>query len=195
MKSTYYYKFSAICSASSGILLIVGWTLNIGRDSLIGSSLALAGYVLAIFAFFGIGAIQHKKQSIVGFIGLVLIVLANALFIPWVFLDMARMSGVAPEVDWWYVERNGPTGIIAIIGGASFIFGFIIFAIDTIRAKILNRWPAYLLILAALQPAFFPFTGLSKMLARIAGVALIGFALNLWSLSKEKNNAIDENND
>ena len=97
MKTEYYYKFSAICSASSGILWIIGWTLNIGRDSLTGSSLALAGYVIAIFAFFGINTIQRKNQSIIGF---VLIILANALFIPWVFLDMARVSGVASEVDW-----------------------------------------------------------------------------------------------
>jgi len=193
MKTEYYYKFSAICSASSGILWIIGWTLNIGRDSLTGSSLALAGYVISIFAFFGINTIQRKNQSIVGFIGFVLIILANALFIPWVFLDMARVSGVAPEVDWWYVERNGPTGIVAIIGGFSFVFGFIIFAIDVLRAKILNRWPAYVLILAALQPALFPFIGVSKLLARIAGVALIGFAWNLWVLSKEKS-IINENN-
>ena len=73
------------------------------------------------------------------------------------------------------------------------MFGFIIFAIDVLRAKILNRWPAYVLILAALQPAFFPVIGVSKRLARIAGVALIGFAWNLWVLSKEKN-IINENN-
>ncbi len=59
------------------------------------------------------------------------------------------------------------------------------FGIDTIRAKVLKRWPAYLLILAAIQPLFFPFTGLSKMLVRIAGLALLGFAWNLWVLAKE----------
>ena len=107
------------------------------------------------------------------------------------FLDLARISGVAPSVDWWFVERNGPTGIIAIIGGAGFVFGFLLFGIDTIRAKVLMRWPAYLLILAAIQPLLFPLTGLSKMLARIAGVALIGFAWNLWALSKANKDSSD----
>lgn len=186
MNQSHFYKFSAICSALSGILLITGWTINIERDSLIGSSLVLTGYVLAIFAFFGIGAIQRDKLSYFGFAAWALIIIANALFIPWVFLDMARASTISQEIDWWYIERNGATGIVAIIGGISFVLGFIIFAIDIIRVKILNPWPAYLLILAALQPALTSFTGMSKMLARIAGIALIGFAWNLWILSKEK---------
>ncbi|HMU47355.1 MAG TPA: hypothetical protein PKC72_13365 [Chitinophagaceae bacterium] len=185
MKLKNFYKFSSICSLLSGASLIIGWTLNIGRDSVIGAEIALAGYVLAIFAFVGIGTMYFEKITVFGFLGLCLIVLANILFIPWVFLDMARESGILPTMDWYYVERNGPPGIVAITGGAAFIFGYLAFGIDTIRAKVKNSWPSYLLILAALQPAFFVFTGQGKMLPRIAGVALLGFAWNLRQLTKK----------
>lgn len=171
---------------TSGLLWIVGWTLDIHRDSLIGAELVLPGYVLAIFAFTAIAGIHFEKLSIIGLIGYFLIIIANALFIPWAFLDISRLSGTTPGVDWYFVERNGPTGVIAIIGGFSFVFGYILFGSDLIRIKLINRWPAILLLLAAIQPLIFPIIQVGKMLPRIAGLSLILFAYQLWSYNKSK---------
>lgn len=188
MKSKNIYRISALSSIISGILFIIGWTLNIDRDSLIGAELALGGYVLAIFAFIGIGAIQRSKLNIIGVIGFILIIIANSLFICWVFLDIARLSGMAPSVNWYEIERTGPTGIIGIIGGASFLFGYILFGIDTLKANVLSKWPAIILIIAGVQPLLNPWIGVGKLLARIGGIALIWFGLNIWMVMKNKEN-------
>ncbi len=186
MKSVYIYKFFALSSIVSGLLQIIGWTLDIDRNSLIGAELVLGGYVLAIFAFMGITSIQRKKLKVLGGIGFILIIIANALFICWVFMDIARLSGMAPSVNWYQIERNGPTGVIGTIGGASFVLGYLLFGIDTFRAGVLNKWAAVILILAGLQPLLYPWIGVGKLLARIGGIALILFGWNIWKLIELK---------
>ncbi|NJO88128.1 MAG: hypothetical protein HC831_03545 [Chloroflexia bacterium] len=176
----------AIISVLSGLLLIVGWTLNIHRGSLPGAVLAMIGYVLAMLAFIAI-AYQHNNQlRFFGILGFVLIVIAHALFIPWVFLDIARLSGIVQGVDWYFVERNGPTGIIAIIGGFAFISGYLLFGIDLARIKTMSQWPAYLLLLAAIQPFIFPIIEVGKLLPRIAGLALILFGIQFMRLFRKQ---------
>ncbi len=105
--------------------------------------------------------------------------------------NLKENETIGPEKGALIITGDGIYGIfkdkfLELIGGAGgFVFGYLLFGIDTIRAKVLKRWPAYSLILAAIQPLFFLFTGLSKMLVRIAGLALLGFAWNLWVLAKE----------
>jgi len=180
------FRFSAVCSFLSGLLLIIGWTVNINRDSLIGASLVLVGYVLGLFAFMGIYGIQYKRLKIIGFLGFIFVIIAIALFVPWAFLDIARISGVASEVGWREVQENGPTQVIGVIGGAGFVLGFFLLGLDTFRAKVLSRWPAILLIIASIMPLIYIWIPVGKLLPRIGGFALLGFGWNLWILSKNK---------
>ncbi|MGI9552489.1 MAG: hypothetical protein ACR2MT_14905 [Aurantibacter sp.] len=186
MKKNDLYRFSAICCVISGLFLIIGWTLNINRDSLTGASIVLIAYVLALFAFMGIYGIQYKKLKIIGFLGFVLVTAASTLFVPWLFLDIARISGVAQEVDWQEVQDIGPTHVIGVCGGIGFVLGFFLLGADTIRAKVFSKWPAILLILAGIMPLIYTWLPIGKLLPRIAGLALLGFGWNLWILSRPK---------
>jgi len=191
MNKNNLYKFSAVCSLITGLFLIVGWTLNIHRDSLIGAFLVLIANVLALFAFMGIYGIQYKKLNIIGLIGFILIITANAVFTPWLFLDIARISGVVPQFNWEEVQSIGPTHVFGVIGGASFVFGYFLLGIDTIRAKVFSKWPAIILIIAGIMPLIYEWIPIGKLLPRIAGLALIGFSWNLWTLTKPNTNTTE----
>lgn len=186
MKTKTLFQFSAFCGFISGLFLVVGWTLNIGRDSLVGASLVLAAYTLAIFAYMGIYGFQYHKLGIMGFLGFVLIITANALFTPWLFLDIGRISGIIPGVGWKEVQETGATHVVGVIGGVSFVLGFLLFGADTIRAKVFNKWPAILLIIAGVMPLIYTWVPIGKLLPRIAGLALIAFSWNLWFMLKSQ---------
>lgn len=186
MKKRDLYRFSSICGSISGLFLTIGWTLNINRDSLVGAFMVLIAYVLALFAFMGIYGIQRKKLKIIGFLGFILVIVANTVFVPWLFLDIARISGVAQQVDWKVVQGVGPTHVIGVIGGIGFVLGFFLLGVGTIRAKVFSKWPAILLIIAGIMPLIYTWLPIGKLLPRIAGLALIGFSWNLWLLSKPK---------
>ena len=181
------FRLGALCGILSGLLLVIGWTINIGRDSLPGASMVLAGYVLAIFAFIGIYGFQYKQLGILGLVSFFLIVMSCALFTPWLFLDVARISEIIQGVGWQEVQENGPTHIIGVIGGVGFVLGFLLFGIKTIQAKLLNKWPAVLLIIASIMPLIYTWVPIGKLLPRIAGLALIGFGVDLWIKSKQSN--------
>jgi hypothetical protein len=183
-------RFSAICSFLSGLFLTIGWTINIRRDSLTGASLLLIAYVLAIFAFMGIYGVQYKRLTFLGFIGFICVIIANALFVPWVFLDIARLSEVAAQIDWKDAQEIGATHVIGVFGGVGFVLGFFLLGLDTIRAKVFNRWPAILLIIASIMPLIYSWLTVGKLLPRIGGLALMGFGWNLWVLSKNTNESL-----
>lgn len=185
MNKTALIKFCATCSILSGVLLVVGWTLNIGRDSLIGASMVLVACILAIFAFMGIYGFQYKKLGILGLAGFFLVIMACALFIPWLFFDIARISEMVQGVGWKEVQENGPTHIVGVFGGVGFVLGFFLLGTKTIHARILNKWPAILLILAGIMPLIYTWVPIGKLLPRIGGLALIGFGLDLWVISKK----------
>jgi hypothetical protein len=184
-RTNVYLLLSGIVSVLAGTLLIAGWTLNLHRDSLPGALLVLPGYILSMLAFTAIAYFHGNRLSIFGISGFAIIIIAHALFIPWPFLDIARISGVITGADWYYVERNGPTGIIAITGGFTFVSGYLLFATDMIRTKVMSRWPAYLLLLAAVQPFIFPLIGVGKLLPRIAGLALVLFGIQFLRIRRK----------
>ncbi len=107
-----------------------------------------------------------------------------ALFTPWLFMDVARISGIVQGVGWKEIQENGPTHIIGVVGGVGFVLGFFLFGAKTIQAKLLNKWPAVLLIIASIMPLIYTWVPIGKLLPRIAGLALIGFGADLWMKSK-----------
>nr|WP_299170531.1 hypothetical protein [uncultured Allomuricauda sp.] len=187
MSKNVLFQLGAVCAILSGLLLAIGWTINIGRDSLIGASMVLAGYVLAIFAFTCIYAIQYKQLGAIGLLAFFLIVMSCALFTPFLFMDIARISEIVKGIGWKEVQENGPTHIIGVIGGIGFVFGFFLFGAKTIQAKVFSKWPAIILMIAAIMPLIYTWVPIGKLLPRIAGLSLIGFGVNLWVKSKGRN--------
>ncbi|WP_298792144.1 hypothetical protein [uncultured Allomuricauda sp.] len=187
MSKNVLFQLGAVCGILSGLLLAIGWTINIGRDSLIGASMVLAGYVLAIFAFTGMYGFQYKQIGFLGLLAFFLIVMSCAVFTPWLFLDIGRISGIIQGVGWQEVQENGATHVVGVIGGVGFVLGYLLFGIKTIQAKLLNKWPAILLIVAAIMPLIYTWVPIGKLLPRLAGLALMGFGIDLWVKSKGRN--------
>ncbi|MCB1041589.1 MAG: hypothetical protein KDC35_01535 [Acidobacteria bacterium] len=188
MIQKFQVQASALALLLSGVLLISGWTLNAQRDSLIGASFAMAGYVLSGFGLTGLFAFQSRQTGWLGLFGWFAMLGATFLFIPFVFADIARLSGVAPGLDRKLIESSGGTFVIGAISGVAYMLGLPAYGIASLRARLLWRWPAFLLIAAAFMPLVAMWLGTNKLLARIAGLAFIGFGINLWRLAK----SIDE---
>jgi len=188
MKKDALIRFGSLCSLSAGLLLAVGWTINIKRDSLIGASLVLAGYVLALFAFISIYDFQREKLGVFGFLAFVLLIISCTLFTPWLFFDIARISGIVTGTGWKEIQESGPTHVIGVIGGFGVVVGFFLLGITTIQAKLLSKWPAILLIIASIMPLIYSWLPIGKLLPRIGGLALVGFGLDLWAKSKKQSN-------
>jgi hypothetical protein len=93
-------------------------------------------------------------------------------------------SGLGSELA--DVQENGPTQIIGIIGGVTFVFSFFLLGIDTIRAGVFMKWPPILLIVAGTTALIYTWVPIGKLLPRIAGVAMLGFGWHLWILAKNR---------
>lgn len=177
-------RATAVVSCLSGSFLMVGWTLNIGRDSLLGAHLVLAAYVLAGFSFTGLYAAQRRRFGWTGFVAYVLLVVGCALFVSFLFVDIARISGAAPEAQWQVIERGGgPTQNLGVVGALAFVFGFVLWAVASLRARTLSRWPAWVLAAAGIAPLLYTWIPIGKLLPRLGGLALVGFGLSLWARS------------
>ncbi|MEP5611067.1 MAG: hypothetical protein ABJP45_02400 [Cyclobacteriaceae bacterium] len=187
MRKSDLFRIAAICSLLSGLLLIIGWTINIKRDSLLGASLVLAAYILAMFAYMGIYGIQYSKLTLFGFLGFFFLIIACAVFTPFLFLDLGRISNVV-VANWKTVQEEGATHVVGVVGALGFLLGYIFLGIDTLRAKVFNKWPAILLIIAAIMPLIYTWVPIGKLLPRIGGLALIGFGINLWVLTRDLEN-------
>lgn len=177
-------RATAVVSCLSGLLLMIGWTLNIGRDSLLGAHLVLAAYVLAVLSFSGLYAAQHRQFGWIGFVAYVLLAIGCALFVSFLFVDIARIGGAAPQAHWQIVERGGgPTQSIGVIGALAFVFGFVLWAVASLRAQRLSSWPAWVLAAAGIAPLLYTWIPIGKLLPRLGGLALLGFGLSLWARS------------
>jgi hypothetical protein len=174
-----WLPLSGIASAVGGVLLIIGWSLNIGRDSLLGSVLLFIAYVLCVFAVVGLFSVQVERVGGLGLAGFVLLVFGNIVFASILFVDIARNSGLLEDLDYQTLQENGATQVIVIAGGAALMFGCLVFGLSTLRAAVFSRWAAVLLIVAGLMPLVSPLIGTQKMLARISGIALIGLGIDL----------------
>ncbi|MFY9243650.1 MAG: hypothetical protein WAO74_11545 [Polaribacter sp.] len=192
MNNTIINKLIAVIAIISGVLLFIGWTLNINRDSLVGAMLLIPAYILSMFAFLGI--YSKQKEQLLSLIGFSLIIIATTLFIPWVVLDIARLAEIIPAFEWKKPEEVYPTRIIGIIGGVSYVLGFIIFGIAIIKGKVFKWWIGALLILASVVPLFHSILGIGKLLVRIEALTLIAFGWNILSSArinkKQKNEQI-----
>ena len=174
-----YIVLSGFLAIFCEVLLVVGWTLNIERNSLLGSILTLFGYVLTVFATIGICALHFTIFDFRGKLGAALTIFASTLFTSWLFLDVARISEVVPFFDWAEVQSNGPTHKIGVVGGVSFVLGFFLIGFDAIRSGLLPKWPAYVMILASLMPLVYSLVPIGKLLPRIGGLAFIGYGIEM----------------
>lgn len=116
-------------------------------------------------------------------------IFANAFILPllvsrapeFVVSYVGTASGVAGEMD------IGALGLIYAIVGGLYMLGGLLFGIATLRARILSRWPALLLaVAAAVTPAAALLPHDIQRLAAIpVGLALAWLGYALWSERRE----------
>ncbi|MCB1050910.1 MAG: hypothetical protein H6510_02425 [Acidobacteria bacterium] len=182
MKDRAHIFFALMC-ALSGLGWLIGWTLNINRDSLLGAEIAFTGYALAPFALLGIFECQRHRSGPFLVLGFFVCLLANTLFIGWTFLDIARLSGVAPGVDWLQVQSQGPTRVVGVCGGLAWMIGLVCLGWGSLRAAVFSKVPCLMLGISGLLP-LLPIA-INKRLVRVAALAFLLLAIEIWRLPKK----------
>jgi hypothetical protein len=159
-------------------------------------SFSTAMCFLALLGITGLYARQVKEAGWLGLAGYIVFSLFWALQAPYVFAEafiLPQLTTAAPEfVQGWLAMAGGPAGgtnlgalatIYQVGVTLLYILGGLLFGIATLRAGILSRWAAGLLIVA---PLVAPVAGLLPgELHRIAavpmGIALAWLGYALWS--------------
>ena len=156
---------------------------------------------LALLGVTGLYARQVNEAGWLGLVGYLVFSLFWALQAPYVFAEafiLPHLTNAAPQfVQGWMTIAGGPVGggmslgalaTVYQIVGLLYILGGLLFGIAMLRAGILSRWAAVLLIVA---PLVAPVAGLLPgELHRIAavpmGIALAWLGYALWSERREQ---------
>ena len=155
---------------------------------------------LALLGITGLYARQVKEAGWLGLAGYLLFSLFWLLQAPYVFAEafiLPHLTTAAPKFEQgWLAIAGGPAGGMSLgalatvyqIVGLLYILGGLLFGIAMLRAGILSRWAAVLLIVA---PLVAPVAGLLPgELHRIAavpmGIALAWLGYALWSERREQ---------
>jgi hypothetical protein len=159
-------------------------------------SLKLAMCLLFLIGIAGIYARQVEEAGLLGLAGFLLLILCWWLQTGYVFADIFILPVLATEAPRFVesflgvvnpespVEMNiGALVPAYAVGGILYMLGGLLFAIATLRARILPRWPAGLLAVAAvLTPAAALLPHANQRLAAIpVGLALAWLGYALWS--------------
>jgi hypothetical protein len=171
-------------------------------------SVHILSFVEALLALIGITGIYLRQVRQIGVLGLVGYLMfgfffvlqsafnfAEALIAPLIAvhsrqlaIDFVGLFGKHPAAT-----DLGPLAALPLVGGALYAIGAIVFGIAILRARVLTRGAAILLIVAA---AATPVVGalLQHPLDRIAaipmGLALIWLGVSLWSHHREDPSAL-----
>src|SRR5215218_9148304 len=162
--------------------------------------LKLAMCLLFLIGITGIYARQVKEAGWLGLAGFILFSLNWALLMPYGFAEAFILPLLATKAPM-FVESflgmfNGSPGDMDLgalatvyqLSGVMYMLGGLLFGIATLRARILPRWPAGLLaVAAALTPtaALLPHD-IQRYAAIPVGLALAWLGYALWSERREQ---------
>jgi len=156
-----------------------------------------AKLIMAVLALVGIAGIYLSQVRQIGVLGLVGYLLLSSLYL--VLIPIEFTAGyVLPSVadtEPGFVNDvlavsvgESSTGDIGLLqyaflaAGALYIVGGLVFGIALIRARVLARWPAGLLVVgtvATVALAVLP-ESFNRPFAIPTGVALVGLGISLW---------------
>jgi hypothetical protein len=151
----------------SSLANLPGWVaLNIA---------GLVGIALLVVGLFALYAIQAQRAGVLGIIGFSLVLLGVLQYYGVTWAEAFLLPSVgrgAPAV----VDTPDPllsTGLISTVLLST--LGFVVFAVATLRAGVLPRWTAALMILGAVVPFVTQGVGSALPIGPVAlGVSLIG---------------------
>ncbi len=157
MSSTTLYRFSGVALLIGGVLAIIGQLLLITADPgtplwIPGSWLALAGTLLVILGLPGLYFKQIDRAGLLGMIGFV-VSFVGFLFLVGIqtfdaFVSPALAANAATKS---MADTEGILPLLAfeLLCGLLLIVGPLLFGIATIRAGVLQRWAAIILIVGS----------------------------------------------
>ena len=160
--------------------------------------------VLILLGLVGLYARQSEKVGLPGLLGFML------AFVGWtlsagalIFFSVVLIPFLAAQGMDSFVDPEGPlftssAAQLAVgLSGLSLLLGMLVFAIATLRARVLPRWGAWLIILivplavVVLVLVFFIGTILQGILQTLVGVLLgLGLAAWGWELWSEKSEMV-----
>jgi hypothetical protein len=182
MSKEQLYRFSGLAAITVGLVMVI---FN-STAALIQLPQQLINYrtfltpFLLIFAFTGLYAYQSDKAGVLGLAGYTLTVTSLVLNVCFrfseTFIGTILMAGY-PDAITAIVQ--GPYSTVQSITFALFLAGYVLFGIATLRARMLPRWAAWLLILGTII-SFALMMLPVNIGAIVSGIALIwmGYALN-----------------
>ena len=162
-------------------------------------TLSLTMAVLGLVGVTGLYLRQVRESGLLGLIGYGLFSLFFVLQAAFTFTEafMAPLTAVkSPELTEDLVglfaghtahTDLGPLGVVPIFGVVFYVVGGVIFGVALLRARILSRGAAILLIAAS---AITPLAGVlpddtQRLLAIPVGVALVWLGYSLWSVRQK----------
>jgi hypothetical protein len=163
--------------------------------------------LLIALGLVGLYARQLEKVGLAGLIGFVLTFVGITLSAgEFIFIDVVVFPLIAARgLDW----LNTPNGALrtssafqltAGLGALSLLLGLLLFAIATLRARLLPRWGAWLVILSIplgiVAGVIISFVGalspenLQTLIGSVGGVLALGWAAWGWALWSEKTETV-----
>jgi hypothetical protein len=155
---------------------------------------------MCVFGLFGLTGIYARQASAAGRLGLAGYVLFSLFFLltlPVAFAEAAILPLLASEAPLFVAGFLGifngrPVetslgalpALYGLAGFGGYVLGGMLFGIATVRAGVLPRWPAVLLVAAAVLPPLLSWLlphPLDRALAMPMGAALAWLGYALWS--------------
>jgi hypothetical protein len=194
---------AAVATMMAGLIYIVIQPLHpkddlelvIGTTWFVVHALSLTMAVLALAGLTGIYLRQVRESGLVGLIGYVLFSLFFVLQAAFTFAEafIAPLTAAgSPELTEDLVglfaghtaqTDLGALAVVPFVGVVFYVVGGMIFGVALLRARVLSRWAAILLIAAS---AITLLAGLlpgdtQRLLAIPVGIALVWLGYSLWS--------------
>ena len=216
MSSTKLIRWSGLALMLGGILLAAGPFMHPPADTaeyalyplwvpshLLGGIAAL----LIPLGLIGLYARQLEKVRLLGLIGFIMTFVGSSLTSgTLIFIDVVVFPFLAARGQDWL---NTPNGVLrtssalplaAGLGALGLLLGLLLFAIATLRARLLPRWGAWLVILCfplgIVGGVFIFFTGalsqesLQTLLGGVFGILGLGLVAWGWALWSEKGETV-----
>jgi hypothetical protein len=139
--------------------------------------------ILLVFAFTGLYVYQAQRAGILGLAGYVLTVISLVLNVCFRFSEtFIGPILLAQFPDSIMAIVQGPYSTVQSVTVALFLAGYVLFGIATLRARMLPRWGAWLLIVGAVISFALMMLPIN-MGAILAGAGFVWMGYDLYSVA------------
>lgn len=192
-------RWCGLAYVVGGLSLIIQQLLHSASPEAAGAwvavhSLGYFGLVFGLLGLVGVYACQMEQVGRLGLIGFVMAFIGNGLTVGAAFLDSyvqpvlfvkaPDLVGFPPKDPALFA---GPLGLVVLLAALIVTIGFILFGIATVRAGVLPRWAAGLIILSSWFGLAAVFSQLVFTIGAIVfGLGNAGLGFAVWSGQGEK---------